>query len=298
MYENFRKLSVDDDGVWGVAMTGTSVVAAVNDSLRWISVESGQVEKSLTVHTAPIVSLSMDRRYQTLLTSSLDGHVKLLGTDSGDVQRDIAAGAAEAWQTTFGLDDKGESAFVLAACQSRTADVRVWQTESGEAMSSYGSGGEINVSVSASRDGRLVAVGSMSGRVSLFNASSGSKLHSFQAHKGAVRALEFAHDSATLLTGGADGHVQVHDAESGSPIVALAGHSGAVHVLAHSPDRKRFATAGADRSVRIWETGSAEPVHVFNEHSDAVWSLSWAANAMRLASGSDDGTVNIYTTPV
>ena len=62
MYELYRQLNIDDDGVWSVELTSEgALVAASGDSLSWWSVESGERRRSLQPHRGVIVSTALDR---------------------------------------------------------------------------------------------------------------------------------------------------------------------------------------------------------------------------------------------
>ena len=103
--------------------------------------------------------------------------------------------------------------------------------------------------LAVSRDGKVIATGTASGRLCVFEAANGALIHSLDAHTGGVLALAFG--SKTLASTGQDGHARLWDVAAGREIAALPGGSGWVSHLQWTPDGKRLATA-AGKCVKLW----------------------------------------------
>lgn len=101
-----------------------------------------------------------------------------------------------------------------------------------------------------SRDGALLAAGTASGQLSVFDAASGALTHTKLAHEGGVLALAFGRSA--LASSGQDGHARLWDARTGSQTAALAGGAGWVSHLQWTPDGKRLAIA-AGRQVKLFD---------------------------------------------
>jgi WD40 repeat protein len=109
--------------------------------------------------------------------------------------------------------------------------------------------------LAVSRDGSVLAAGSASGRIHLFDASAGDLLHTFEAHANGVLALSFGRDR--LASGGQDGHARLWDFRTGTALAALPGGGSWVSQLAFTPDGKKLATASG-KQVKLWNAdGSA-----------------------------------------
>jgi len=108
--------------------------------------------------------------------------------------------------------------------------------------------------LAVSRDGTLLAAGSASGRLSVFDGTSGELLHTREAHANGVLALAFGR--STLASAGQDGHARLWQPASGEAIAALPGGSGWVSHVRWSPDGKRLATA-AGKHVKFWDANGA-----------------------------------------
>lgn len=103
--------------------------------------------------------------------------------------------------------------------------------------------------LAVSRDGTLLATGTASGTVSVFDATAGDLLHTREAHANGVLALAFGRSA--LASAGQDGQARLWAPRTGEAIAALAGGSGWVSHLQWTPDGKRLATA-AGKTVALW----------------------------------------------
>lgn len=108
--------------------------------------------------------------------------------------------------------------------------------------------------LAVSRDGAVVAAGTASSKVFVFDASAGDLIHTLDAHTGGVLALAFGRNN--LASAGQDGHTRLWDVKSGSTTAALAGGSGWVSHVQWTPDGKRLATA-AGKTVKLWNEQGA-----------------------------------------
>lgn len=108
--------------------------------------------------------------------------------------------------------------------------------------------------LAVSRDGALIAAGTASGKLSVFDAANGALLHTLDAHAGGVLALAFGRQ--LLASAGQDGHARLWDARKGAPVAALPGGSGWVSHLQWTPDGKRLATA-AGKTATLWNEQGA-----------------------------------------
>jgi WD40 repeat protein len=111
--------------------------------------------------------------------------------------------------------------------------------------------GEHPCSITVSRDGQWIAVGTWGGAVRLLAVPSLQPAWECRGHAGPVTALDFAPDGESLASGGADGICRWSAAgaelESGSARV----YGRPVHAIAHAPDGRTVAT-GSEGCVRVW----------------------------------------------
>ncbi|KAJ6579350.1 WD40-repeat-containing domain protein [Mycena sp. CBHHK59/15] len=117
--------------------------------------------------------------------------------------------------------------------------VRVWNSESGEAVSGpFGSHTNAVSSVVFSPDGKRIVSGS---------------------HTYAVISVAFSPDGKWIVSGSGDNTVRVWDSESGQGAAGtFDAHTGTVSSVAFSPDGKRIVSGSYDNTVRVWDSGEVD----------------------------------------
>ena len=151
-----------------------------------------------------------------------------------------------------------------------------------------------------SPNGRLFAVGSEAGPLSLFDLTDGRRVRELRARGGWPQALGFAAGRPTeragaggeelLIAAGSDGVLRVWDARNGR----LRGHTRldqALTRLAVEPGGKLVAVGGRGGAVWLYgvATGSVEKLEW---HAHAISGLAWAGPL--LVSGDVDGNVGLW----
>lgn len=109
--------------------------------------------------------------------------------------------------------------------------------------------------LAASRDGSLIAAGTASGKVFVFDASAGDLLHTLDAHAHGV--LSLAWGRKWLASAGQDGRARLWDTRQGQALAELPGKSAWVQHLAWTPDGKRLASAGG-KTARLWDESGTQ----------------------------------------
>jgi WD40 repeat protein len=153
-----------------------------------------------------------------------------------------------------------------------------------------------------SQDGKLLATGSQSGSVHLWELPGGQEQANFPAHAQSVTALAFDSLSRWLVTGSQDATAiawQVHDSNDPEllllPPVASAtlnGHQGPLTDLAFRPDSSWVATASTDGMLRLWDIATGDPSSNSFElsgHQGSVNALSISPDGHWLTSAGEDG---------
>lgn len=152
--------------------------------------------------------------------------------------------------------------------------------------------GDYATCVAWSRDGRALAIGDASGRLTVVDAA-GKSLFEEHAHEGGVQALGWVDDG--LVTGGADGAVRLRRPD-GTARLDLPGSSKPgvawVEHVAISARGDRFATA-AGRTARLW-TSRGEPIFETEPHLSTVTAVSFGPKSDELATCCYGG-VHVWT---
>lgn len=102
------------------------------------------------------------------------------------------------------------------------------------------------------RDGRLLAAGTGSGAIHLFDLAASKPVAALTGHTWVVYALAFTPDGRTLLSGSADGSVRLWDTAGFERVAYAWGHSW-VNAVAVSPDGMTACAACADGAIVLFD---------------------------------------------
>lgn len=152
------------------------------------------------------------------------------------------------------------------------------------------------------QEGHILAVGTNSGNVELWDCSKMKRLRVMTGHNARVGSL--AWNSFVVSSGSRDGYIIQHDVRQRDHKVAtLHGHTQEVCGLKWSHDAKYLASGGNDNLVNIWssEAGSfntgTTPLHVLNQHQAAVRALAWCpwqSNVLATGGGTADRCIKFW----
>lgn len=141
-------------------------------------------------------------------------------------------------------------------------------------------------------DGRLAAVASEGGTITLFDLTGGAPPRALAAARGAVQALVFA--GPHLLAAGDDGVVRAWDAPSGT-LAGEAPTGRGLTRLALAPGGRVAASAGLDGIVRLHDAATGAVVATLAWHESQVLGLAWGGGV--LVSGDLEGRVALWDAP-
>jgi WD40 repeat protein len=134
--------------------------------------------------------------------------------------------------------------------------------------------------LATSHDGTLLAVGTATGQLFVFDTASGALRFRTLAHAHGVLSLNWSPRQRVLATGGQDGRAQLLD-EAGRVLSELSSDTGGVQHVSWAPDGRHLATA-CGTIARIWNA-SAEPVWRTDPHASPVTGLAWNRRGTELA---------------
>ncbi|HLG64134.1 MAG TPA: helix-turn-helix domain-containing protein [Ktedonosporobacter sp.] len=154
----------------------------------------------------------------------------------------------------------------------------------------------ITLSVAFSPQGELLAGGTSSGEIRLWQARDGTPLLTCRGHTEWVRSVTFSPDGKLLASGSEDQTVRLWETETGRCLRVLPGHSYRVWSVAFSPDGKLLASGSEDQTVRLWETETGRCVQVLQGATQKVRSIAFSPDGRLLASGNEDQTIWLWET--
>jgi WD40 repeat protein len=112
-----------------------------------------------------------------------------------------------------------------------------------------------------SPDGKLLALGTDTGSVRLWNVQTGSDRELHGGHSDVVSSVAFSSDGLVIISGGWDGTICLWDAKSGNLIGdPSTGQLGVITDVAISPKGDIFAAAAGDGTIQLWAMQSNQPL--------------------------------------
>ena len=143
----------------------------------------------------------------------------------------MASGDESVRWTRFTPDGSALITCITSNFSATESDVRIWDRRTRSFRIS--TSGRV---AAVSNDGRLLAVGTGRGEVSLWDLSDGNRRAVLQAHAQSVHCLALSPNAQTLASGSEDGTVVLWDVETGEPKTTLAGHDSAVGLVKFTAD--------------------------------------------------------------
>ena len=161
------------------------------------------------------------------------------------------------------------------------------------------------LSLAFSRDGKMLAAGTRSGRLLIYRISKTSPPASLKL-QGAVRAIWFvrgsksnsASSAKTLLAVGGEFGLRLLEIVTSPSFkvkrLLVLQRKGVVMALAQDPKGIYLASSGRDRKVTLWSTSSWKKKRSFGGHTSWVGALVFSRNGKQVFSGGWDNTVRAY----
>lgn len=113
--------------------------------------------------------------------------------------------------------------------------------------------------LSFSRDSEMLATGSDSGQLCVWQVATGRRLRRFEAaHEAAIAAVQFSKDSSHLLTASNDHTARLHGLKSAKTIRQFRGHTAFVNAAIYSSDGHQVITGASDGSLRVFNARTSE----------------------------------------
>ncbi|HET9919390.1 MAG TPA: NACHT domain-containing protein [Ktedonobacteraceae bacterium] len=150
------------------------------------------------------------------------------------------------------------------------------------------------VSLAFSPDGNLLAAGSATGEIRIYQAQSNKLLLTCSGHNDAVWSLAFSPDGQQLASSSDDMSVRVWNTKTGYCQHLFKEHTNRVRAVAFSPDGCLLASGSDDQTIRIWHVESQQCLANLSDHSGRIWSLAFSPDGQVLASGSTDRTIRLW----
>ncbi|KAF8202170.1 U4/U6 snRNP-specific spliceosomal protein [Pholiota molesta] len=142
---------------------------------------------------------------------------------------------------------------------------------------------------------KILATGSWTGTVKLWNVPSCTPIRSLRGHSDRIGGVAW-HPQATLsqVSGGGEGSVNLWSLNSENPLSVMKGHQGRVCRVAFHPSGAYVASASFDTTWRLWDVNTAKELLLQEGHSKEVYSVEFQNDGALVASGGLDAIGRVW----
>ena len=218
----------------------------------------------------------------------------------------------------YGVAFSPDSQFALAA--SYDGMIHMWQAADGQPYATWQADRTVIHTLAVSPDGRLVATGTMSLLVQVWDISAvaetgqGRLLHTFRGHSTSLFNVVFSLDGQLLASASEDTTLCVWDLASGELLAILPEQTGRLRSIqfgSTASGQQMLVSAGQDGIIRLWtapqnesytkesyreESRGNEPFRhcILTEHTGPVTAVDISPDGHYLVYGGDEHTVRLW----
>ena len=169
----------------------------------------------------------------------------------------------------------------------KSGRVVAWEVESGKRLLTMGEEYDTILSADLSPDQSLVAIGSPSKLIKVYDVASNEILYEIKKHSEWVTQVAFSPDGVLLATADRNGGLHIWEAQTGNPFYSLDGHKEEITDLSWRADSNVLASASEEGAVRTWEMNNGKQVKTWNAHGDGTLSIFFDSKGNIVTSGRD-----------
>lgn len=276
-----RSVSAHEGGVRDMAFAGGGRLFSVGwdgRAVEWTA--RGERVKTLVEEDAALVSLAVSGDGGLIAYGRVDGRVELSGKA---VTLEPAGGRVD------GLAFSPDGGRLAAASWDKT--VRLYDLAKGGAPKTLPEADAV-YAVAFSEDGRWLASGGRSARITVWDAGTGRRVRRWRAHGAGVTSLRFVGDD--ILSTGADGSVARFDAKTGKTLFSTSIPS-ARELRSIAVVGDRIAVGGAAGTIRFFGLGDGVEVHPIEGAPPVeVTAIAFSSDGLSVVTGSAEGRLRVY----
>lgn len=252
------------------------------------SEELAVLERKLTGHSGPILSIAVSQDANRAITGSQDNSVKLWNLSNGKCEATSTHEAPVCSVAIVANEKKAISASV-------DGTVKVWEIPSMNELASWTAGGGLT-QIAALEDGRRILSSSKDNTLRLWDTDSGKCLRIFEGHTSEPECIAVSMSEKRAVSGSSDTTLRYWNLETGECLAVMQGHSALVMSVDITPDDKYAISAGYDATIRVWDLSTQRCVGVLEGHkAKLIESVSISEDGSLLAStGYTDQSIRLW----
>jgi len=236
-----------------------------------------------------------------ILSSSLDGYIRVYSFQQGSLLHSICCGGANCWQIScFGDTVATGTNAGETVIHSLLPPIEGMEVEPRKFSPTHNS---FILSTQFSPDGKQIAVGYSKGKdgkhptVCIYDSESGELNAEIHGPCDSIRDLNWGGTSKYLFVASNDLRVHIIDVEQSKVVYIMSGHRGWVTSVSVSPDQQSVASVSTDGRLKIWDISTGQARVTCQNHEGPVWDCAYSPTGRHLATCGEDGHIYCYMIP-
>ena len=176
----------------------------------------------------------------------------------------------------------------------KSGRVAAWEVESGKRLLTMGEEYDAILTADLSADQSLLAIGSPSKLIKVYDVASDELLYEIKKHSEWVTQVAFSPDGILLATADRNGGLHIWEAETGNPFYSLDGHKQGINDLSWRADSNILVSVCEEGSVRTWEMINGKQVKSWNAHPGGTLTAYFDSKG-NIVTGGRDKNVKLWT---
>ncbi len=242
---------------------------ASSTSVKVWNAATGAETLSLVGHTARVRAIGFSPDGKLIATGSRDGTIRIWNSLDGRELKRFVVERTGRPEETEQLDFTADGNKLIAASRGSS---RFWDVSSGRILFKF----EPTLTTCAvSPDGKRFALGSLEGKIEIFDSGPIKQVTEIAAHEAKINNLNFSPDGAIIVSASSDRTIRFFDVQTGEALQNLKTHLSDAWSVAFSRDGQFIATSGTDFKVFLFD--KAELLKSSSFASPVNVGVSWSA---------------------
>lgn len=127
-----------------------------------------------------------------------------------------------------------------------------------------------------SPDGKLLAYGTIDGKINLFDVQKGAEAFSINTGEDFIICVAFNSDGTLLASGDKQGVIRVYDMGTKELKYRIEAHKKAILDVAFSPDKEILFSGSRDNFIRTFNANTGTPIMTFEKANNNIRSLTFS----------------------
>ena len=263
-----------------VSLDGRTLISASNDRTArlWDLATMKQIGEPI-VHDGLVLAAAISPNGRNYATGGFDNKVSL-GRLSGSARLPLEGHQRGVSCLAFSPDSS------LLASGSHDGTVRVWDVETGQALSTYEEHqGRVQAVVFLSNDS--IASAGADKLIRIWQPITRETITELTGHTDTIWCLATSSDGRRLASTGLDQTIRLWNlADRFRMERVVKAHAEPIRSIAFCPGNLTLASAGDDKTIKLWDIATGEPKTTFKDHESRIWSLCFSPSGEQLFSSS------------